>query len=46
VTVFVKERSSLLLEERDFLFQVIPLPKGEPVKFLNGHSKDILEFLS
>lgn len=46
VTVFVKERISLLLEERNFLFQVIPLPKGEPVKFLNGHSKDILEFLS
>lgn len=45
VTVFVKQHISPLLEERDFLFQVVPLPKGKPVKFLCGHSKDILKFL-
>lgn len=45
VTVFVKEHIFPLLEERDFLFQIIPLPKGKPVKFLYGHSKDILKFL-
>lgn len=35
----------LVLEEANSLLEFVPLPEGQPIKFLNGHSKESQEFL-